>query len=204
MNPQMYANAATQDNMAVLQNRGINIIPPDVGEAACGETGIGRMSEPWQIIDIIIKNKQSLINKKVLITVGATREAIDPIRFISNGSSGQMGYAMALIAAQRGARVMVLEGHTSQPRPIPTAHGLAAARQAAAPGLAPAAGAQLKRTGLALSQGLLACLLQAPSQPPAGGFNPHPRQAALAAVYGQAGQQTQHTHRHQQLRQAEA
>ena len=118
MNPQMYANAATQHNITVLQNRGINIIPPDTGEAACGEHGIGRMSDPQQIIDIITKKSHPLNNKIILLTVGATREAIDPIRFISNGSSGQMGYAMALVAAQMGAKVTVLEAHTSHPRPV--------------------------------------------------------------------------------------
>jgi phosphopantothenoylcysteine decarboxylase/phosphopantothenate--cysteine ligase len=116
MNPAMYAHAATQANIETLKKRGISVIEPAVGEAACGEEGQGRMAEPETIVGALLA-PLTLTGKSVLLTVGATREPLDPVRFLSNASSGQMGYALAAAAAERGAEVVILEGFTTAPRP---------------------------------------------------------------------------------------
>ena len=118
MNRVMWSNPATQQNCEVLKQRDITLHGPAMGEQACGETGAGRMLEAIELADIIenaIKNKDStqpkpLAGKQLLITAGPTREAIDPVRYISNRSSGKMGYAIAAAATKLGAEVTLVSG----------------------------------------------------------------------------------------------
>ena len=97
MNQQMWANAATQENLTLLRQRNIQVIGPEQGEQACGDTGPGRLMEPDLIVEALQNRFSSrlLDNKKVVITAGPTVEAIDPVRYLSNHSSGKMGYALA-------------------------------------------------------------------------------------------------------------
>ncbi len=125
MNHVMWNNAATQSNRQVLEDRGIHILGPGVGSQACGETGAGRMLDPDVIAAAIFnlgvgKGDGLLAGKKVVITAGPTREAIDPVRYISNRSSGKMGYAMARAAAAQGADVILVSGPVALPEP----HGI--------------------------------------------------------------------------------
>ncbi len=122
MNHVMWSNPATQANRAVLEERGVHILGPGVGSQACGETGAGRMLEPDTIaaavFDIgISKGEGLLTGKKVVVTAGPTREPIDPVRYISNRSSGKMGYAMARAAAAQGAEVILISGPVDIPAP---------------------------------------------------------------------------------------
>jgi phosphopantothenoylcysteine decarboxylase/phosphopantothenate--cysteine ligase len=116
MNRIMWSNDATQKNCEILQQRGYTLHGPAEGEQACGETGAGRMLEAQQLADILQSLntsklvEQSLAGKTVLITAGPTREAIDPVRFISNRSSGKMGYAIANAAQKLGANVLLVSG----------------------------------------------------------------------------------------------
>ena len=115
MNQQMYKNIATQANLATLISRNIHTFGPNAGEQACGDVGPGRMLEPLQLVDAVIgvlatPAQQSLQGVKVTITAGPTREAIDPVRYISNHSSGKMGYALAAAAAALGADVTLISG----------------------------------------------------------------------------------------------
>lgn len=112
MNQQMWQAPATQENLKLLANRGVNIIPPDSGEQACGDVGQGRMPEPQYLADLITQQKpqQSLAGKQIVITAGPTQEAIDPVRYISNHSSGKMGYALANAALAMGAEVTLVSG----------------------------------------------------------------------------------------------
>ncbi|GAC15453.1 bifunctional phosphopantothenoylcysteine decarboxylase/phosphopantothenate--cysteine ligase CoaBC [Aliiglaciecola lipolytica] len=112
MNQQMWQAPATQENLKILTNRGVNIIPPDSGEQACGDVGQGRMPEPQYLADLITQQKpqQSLAGKQIVITAGPTQEAIDPVRYISNHSSGKMGYALANAALAMGAEVTLVSG----------------------------------------------------------------------------------------------
>ncbi|MDB1122468.1 bifunctional phosphopantothenoylcysteine decarboxylase/phosphopantothenate--cysteine ligase CoaBC [Vibrio algarum] len=113
MNQQMYTNVATQENIATLKKRGFHIWGPAAGEQACGDVGYGRMLEPMQLVEkceIFFKPEALLKGKSVLITAGPTREAIDPVRFISNHSSGKMGYALAQAASKLGADVTLISG----------------------------------------------------------------------------------------------
>jgi phosphopantothenoylcysteine decarboxylase/phosphopantothenate--cysteine ligase len=115
MNQQMWLSDATKDNMKQLQARNVVILGPDSGDQACGETGPGRMLEPAAIV-ARIKNEfapKRLENKRILITAGPTREPIDPVRYLSNRSSGKMGFAMAIAALQAGAEVMLIAGPVS-------------------------------------------------------------------------------------------
>jgi phosphopantothenoylcysteine decarboxylase/phosphopantothenate--cysteine ligase len=114
MNRQMWENPATQRNVQQLQADGIAILGPDSGEQACGETGLGRMSEPEDLLDMLIAFQQPklLQGKRVLITAGPTVEAIDPVRAITNFSSGKMGYAIASMARAMGAEVTLVSGPT--------------------------------------------------------------------------------------------
>lgn len=114
MNVNMYSNPAVQENLAKLQNRGLIIVEPGEGELACGWEGKGRLPEIDDITDEIESalTPKDLSGEKVLVTAGATREYIDPVRFISNPSSGKMGYAMAKEARMRGARVKLISGKT--------------------------------------------------------------------------------------------
>lgn len=125
MNTSMWHHPATQRNLSQLRADGVYIIDPDEGEMACGTVGPGRLSEPERIVAAaldILRNAgkevaPDLAGEHMLITVGATREAIDPVRFLSNSSSGRMGFAIAKAAKRRGARVTVIAGATSSPAP---------------------------------------------------------------------------------------
>ena len=121
MNSVMWENKAVQENKATLVSRGINIIEPDYGDQACGEVGVGRMPNPDVIAGIIkenfSENSSLLQGKRVLITAGPTREPIDPIRFISNRSSGKMGYALASAFNAAGCNVKIISGPSSLPFP---------------------------------------------------------------------------------------
>ncbi len=122
MNHVMWNNPATQANRATLEERGIHILGPDVGSQACGETGAGRMLETDAIaaaaVDISGSKDEGLLDgKKIVITAGPTREPIDPVRYITNRSSGKMGYAMARAAAAQGADVVLVSGPVSLPEP---------------------------------------------------------------------------------------
>ena len=113
MNRLMWSNAATQANVATLRSRGVQVFGPDSGSQACGETGEGRMMEPVDIAAAafsLLPAEGPLKGRKVLITAGPTRERIDPVRFISNRSSGKMGYAVAHAARDRGADVVLVSG----------------------------------------------------------------------------------------------
>ena len=120
MNTGMWDNPATQENVERLQQRGVHFIGPEGGFLACGDTGAGRMSEPKDIFDAIEKllaMQQDLAGLSVLVTAGPTQERLDPVRFITNRSSGKMGYAIAAAAAARGASVTLVTGPTSLPIP---------------------------------------------------------------------------------------
>jgi phosphopantothenoylcysteine decarboxylase/phosphopantothenate--cysteine ligase len=120
MNPQMWQNPATLDNIETLERRGITVIPPASGEMACGEVGAGRFPEIADIISFVeheLKTAQPLRGLTALITVGATREPLDPVRFISNHSSGKQGIAIATALVQAGAAVTLIHGHVDVPLP---------------------------------------------------------------------------------------
>ncbi len=123
MNRLMWSNAATQANVAALRQRGLTILGPAEGAQACGETGAGRMVEPQAIVDALFapprhRNENSpLHGRKVVITAGPTRERIDPVRFITNRSSGKMGYAVAEAARDAGANVVIVSGPVNVPTP---------------------------------------------------------------------------------------
>ncbi len=113
MNTGMWENIATRDNVETLRGRGIRFIGPEGGFLACGDTGAGRMSEPKEIFDEIeniLNPKRDLEGLRVLVTAGPTQEKIDPVRYITNRSSGKMGYAIADAAAKRGAKVTLVTG----------------------------------------------------------------------------------------------
>jgi phosphopantothenoylcysteine decarboxylase/phosphopantothenate--cysteine ligase len=122
MNTSMWEHPATQRNLKRLKEDGVQVIEPDDGEMACGTIGPGRLSEPDRIVTAALEilsgsMVKDLAGEKFLITVGATREAIDPVRFISNRSSGKMGFAIAQAAVQRGATVAVVAGITTAEPP---------------------------------------------------------------------------------------
>ncbi|MEC9374918.1 MAG: bifunctional phosphopantothenoylcysteine decarboxylase/phosphopantothenate--cysteine ligase CoaBC [Pseudomonadota bacterium] len=112
MNQAMWNDSATQANVNVLKKRRIDFIGPDNGAQACGDIGPGRMSEPTDIVDYLLSGgiKGSLEGMKIMVTAGPTREAIDPVRFISNRSSGKMGFALAKAAAEAGGDVILIAG----------------------------------------------------------------------------------------------
>jgi phosphopantothenoylcysteine decarboxylase/phosphopantothenate--cysteine ligase len=120
MNRVMWANPATQANVALLRERGLAVLGPGAGEQACGETGEGRMLEPTDLtarVAAILGPDGPLMGCRVLITAGPTRERIDPVRFISNRSSGKMGFAVAAAARRAGAEVVLVAGPVSLPTP---------------------------------------------------------------------------------------
>lgn len=125
MNQQMYRAAATQANLQTLGQRGVLIWGPDQGSQACGDVGPGRMLDPNEIVarvnqhfsPAVVEPQQNLKHLKIMITAGPTREALDPVRFISNHSSGKMGFAIAEAAAQRGADVTLIAGPVALPTP---------------------------------------------------------------------------------------
>lgn len=121
MNTEMYLNPVVQDNLKTLEKYGYEIIKPAEGYLACGDIGPGKMPEPEVLYEYIYREiayEKDLTGKKVLVTAGPTREAIDPVRFITNHSSGKMGYAMARVCAARGAHVTLVTGPTSIPKPL--------------------------------------------------------------------------------------
>lgn len=115
MNQGMWHNKATQDNLQILQDRGILLLGPDTGSQACGEIGLGRMLDIPELIDSLngLFITGSLAGKKLVITAGPTREALDPVRYLSNYSSGKMGYALAQAAIEAGASVTLISGPTT-------------------------------------------------------------------------------------------
>ena len=125
MNRVMWTNAATQANVATLASRGISIFGPGEGGQACGETGAGRMLEPAELADLLLarsptpaaRSVGALAGRKVVVTAGPTRERIDPVRFITNRSSGKMGYAVAAAARDAGAEVVIVSGPVNLPAP---------------------------------------------------------------------------------------
>jgi len=113
MNHQMWANPATASNMALLKDRGVTILGPGEGDQACGETGPGRMLEPDQLAELTLSRlsaERVLSGQRVVVSAGPTREHLDPVRFISNRSSGKMGYAVAQAARDAGATVILVSG----------------------------------------------------------------------------------------------
>lgn len=118
MNRQMWENAATQRNIAMLSEDGVRILGPAEGEQACGETGLGRMLEPQDIMQLLSQdNTGPLRGKRILITAGPTVEHIDPVRAITNLSSGRMGYSIAQAAVEMGAEVTLVSGPVALPAP---------------------------------------------------------------------------------------
>jgi len=114
MNQQMWSNPATQANAALLGQRGVRLLGPAVGEQACGEHGAGRMLEPLEILNgvvpLLASHDGPLAGRRVLVTAGPTRECIDPVRFVSNRSSGKMGFAVAQAMQEAGAEVVLVSG----------------------------------------------------------------------------------------------
>lgn len=120
MNTGMWEHPATQQNIKTLLNRGCRQVGPGAGLLACGDVGAGRMAEPAEIVDAILaelEQTRDLSGKTVLVTAGPTREPLDPVRFLTNRSSGKMGYALAEQAARRGARVILVSGPVELPVP---------------------------------------------------------------------------------------
>ena len=120
MNQQMYRQTVTQQNLGNLRERGILFVGPNSGEQACGDVGFGRMSEPTEIYTALLAHfdsRRDLTQLSVTITAGPTREAIDPVRYISNHSSGKMGFAIAEAFAKRGAQVTLISGPVNLPTP---------------------------------------------------------------------------------------
>lgn len=116
MNVNMWNHAATQANLETLRQRGVRVIEPGTGELACGMVGAGRMAEPQAIAEVVLSalnRRNDLAGETVLVTAGGTREAVDPVRFIGNRSSGKMGYALAEAAQSRGAKVILVSGPTA-------------------------------------------------------------------------------------------
>jgi phosphopantothenoylcysteine decarboxylase/phosphopantothenate--cysteine ligase len=116
MNVNMWEHPATQANLELLRQRGVRVIEPGTGDLACGMVGAGRMAEPQAIADAVLDalgRRQDLAGEVVLVTAGGTREALDPVRFLGNRSSGKMGYAIAEAAQARGARVVLVSGPTA-------------------------------------------------------------------------------------------
>ena len=121
MNTNMYENPVTQDNLTILRRYGWEVIEPASGRLACGAVGKGKMPEPETLVQHILHHialPHDLFGKKVLVTAGPTQEALDPVRYLTNHSTGKMGYALAKIAALRGAEVILVSGPTNLP-PLP-------------------------------------------------------------------------------------
>src|SRR5205823_4836231 len=116
MNVYMWEHPATQGNLEALRKRGVKIVEPGSGYLACGMTGPGRLAENEAVVAAVLEAlgaSQDLAGETVLITAGPTREKIDPVRYLTNRSSGRMGYALAEAALRRGARVLLISGPTS-------------------------------------------------------------------------------------------
>lgn len=116
MNTGMYENPVTQDNLDILRRYGVTIAEPTTGYLACGDTGAGKMMEPEDLLQFILQEiayPKDMVGLRVLVTAGATQESIDPVRYITNHSTGKMGYAIAQAASQRGAEVTLVSGKTA-------------------------------------------------------------------------------------------
>lgn len=122
MNPRMYSNPMVIGNMDRLKNHGWMFVDPAQGRMACGSEGIGRLAEPQTIVSAAVSalhgGKRDMVGVNLLVTAGPTREPVDPVRFVSNYSSGKMGYALAEAAANRGASVILVSGPTDLPVPV--------------------------------------------------------------------------------------
>lgn len=121
MNTNMLENAIVQENIEYLRQHGMTIIQPDAGRLACGDTGSGKLAKEETLIEYIeyaLVKEKDLAGKKVLVTAGPTQEAIDPVRYITNHSSGKMGYAIAKAARSRGAKVTLVSGKTNLETPL--------------------------------------------------------------------------------------
>jgi phosphopantothenoylcysteine decarboxylase/phosphopantothenate--cysteine ligase len=121
MNTQMYENPITQDNLAICRRYGMKVIDPASGYLACGDTGAGKMPEPADLFEYImleLEYEKDLAGKKILVTAGPTCEAIDPVRYITNHSTGKMGYEIARAAAKRGAEVTLVSGPVELAAPL--------------------------------------------------------------------------------------
>lgn len=120
MNTKMYENPVTQDNLSKLRHYGWEVVEPASGRLACGAEGKGKLPEPEQLLELCLHtlaHEKDLAGRRVLVTAGPTREALDPVRYLTNRSSGRMGYAIAKAAARRGAEVTLVSGPTALPRP---------------------------------------------------------------------------------------
>ncbi len=120
MNVHMYENEATQENLATLRRRGWIVMEPAEGRLACGDVGRGKMPEPEEILELIemtVGHDRDMEGERLLVTAGPTRESLDPVRYLSNRSSGRMGYAIAKAAAMRGAQVTLVSGPTDLKKP---------------------------------------------------------------------------------------
>ena len=121
MNTEMFLNPIVQDNLKVLEKYGYEVIQPAEGHLACGDAGLGKMPEPAELYEYIYREiayEKDLNGKKVLVTAGPTQEAIDPVRYITNHSSGKMGYAIARVCAARGAEVTLVSGPVDLKKPL--------------------------------------------------------------------------------------
>lgn len=121
MNTNMYENPITQDNLTICRRYGMKVIDPACGYLACGDTGAGKMPEPAELFSHIVQEigfEKDLAGRKLLVTAGPTQEAIDPVRYLTNHSTGKMGYAIAQAAARRGAEVTLVSGPVSLPVPL--------------------------------------------------------------------------------------
>ena len=121
MNTNMFENPIVQDNLETLRRYGYEVISPEVGYLACGDTGAGKMPEPELLLEYILQEtacEKDMTGLKVLVTAGPTQEAIDPVRYITNHSTGKMGYAIAKMAARRGADVTLVSGETALEKPV--------------------------------------------------------------------------------------
>ncbi len=121
MNTGMYENPVTQDNLQLLSHYGMTVIPPDSGRLACGDTGEGRLKEPKDLLEYVLMAcacEKDLAGKKVLVTAGPTQESLDPVRYLTNHSSGKMGYALGRACALRGAEVTLVSGKTALDPPL--------------------------------------------------------------------------------------
>lgn len=120
MNTNMFENPIVQDNMKILEKYGYEVISPAVGYLACGDTGAGKMPEPELLLEYILQEiacEKDMKGLKVLVTAGPTQEAVDPVRYITNHSTGKMGYAIAKVCARRGADVTLVSGPTALEKP---------------------------------------------------------------------------------------
>jgi len=120
-NTQMYLDEATQESIRILRTRGVTVLSPDSGELACGDSGPGRLPEPPAIAEEVLhalRSSEALSGKRVVITAGPTRESFDPVRYVSNHSTGRMGYALARAALQMGAEVTLISGPVDLPEPV--------------------------------------------------------------------------------------